>query len=236
MSVRLLLERAQRIYRTEGFKPLLRQGLRFVVQRFITCETYYVYRYDVSKVADIDIDEITPGIEGFNERMVHSNREADELELQGFEFRSSTIYSRRALDKGAIAHCMSAGQELAAVGWIAMTEEARVALREPPYKVDFAEGEACITAVWTNPKYRRMGLLYYGGVVRDRFLGDKGIKTRRSMVPKDNIPSVRGAAKYGTELYAEVRYVRILWWKSWKETPVSVVTEEGGGQPDGDYS
>lgn len=215
-----LYRAAKRVYSTEGATALTREGLRFVTRRLYRRESYYCYTYALSEAADDSTDEITPTIEGLTSMMVRSNEQADELELQGLEFRSRSPRSRRALDAGAVAHCMFVGRELASVGWIVTTEEAKAALGDPPHKVDFAHGEACTTAVWTNPAFRRMGLGHYGAVVRDCFLLDSGYRVRRSVIGKDNTPSATGAAKLRPEACTEARYVRMLWWKTWRERPL----------------
>jgi len=44
---------------------------------------------------------------------------------------------------------------------------------------------------------------------------------RRGSIFKGNIVSQRGEAKFGyNKMYAEARYLKILWWKWWKEKPL----------------
>ncbi len=57
----------------------------------------------------------------------------------------------------------------------------------------------------------------YGLQERIQFLRGKGIITARYLVAKKNITSQRVLARFNPRIYAEARYLRILWWKSWEE-------------------
>jgi len=39
------------------------------------------------------------------------------------------------------------------------------------------------------------------------------------LVEKGNLASLKGLPKAGGRVYGEGRYLKILWWKSWKEKP-----------------
>jgi len=41
----------------------------------------------------------------------------------------------------------------------------------------------------------------------------------RTLVEKGNLASLKGLPKAGGRVYGEGRYLKILWWKSWKEKP-----------------
>ena len=40
------------------------------------------------------------------------------------------------------------------------------------------------------------------------------------MVEKGNLASLKGLPKAGGRIYGEGLYLKILWWKSWKEKPI----------------
>ena len=216
-----LLGRANQIRKTEGLRPLLRRGLQFAVRRFFLYETYYLYEHATATITDCEEADYVPRIDGLAFKLVYTNEQADELEAEGFEFRSQAINARERLEKGAIAHCLFVVQEVANISWTALNQQAKDALHQPPYEVDFLNAEACSGDAWTNPKYRKMGIRTYSRFKRLQFLLDNGIATNRTAVGKGNIASQRGSAKFNPNIYAEARYLKILWWKRWKEKPLT---------------
>jgi hypothetical protein len=68
-------------------------------------------------------------------------------------------------------------------------------------------------------KYLGKGIRTYGYFERFQFLWEKGITTSRNAVDKGNIASQRAHAKLGPRVYAKARYLKVLWWDFWKETP-----------------
>jgi len=102
-----------------------------------------------------------------------------------------------------------------------MTQEAKNSLGEPPYDVDFSNNEVCHLDSWTNPKYRGRGLAPYISFKATQFGDERGKVYRRSVAHKGNIPSNRTYAKLGPNIHAEARYLKILWWKSWREKPLT---------------
>jgi hypothetical protein len=153
-------------------------------------------------------------------KIVSTNQEADELEAEGLQFRSHVSNSRERLEKGAIAFCIFVERELASIGWVATTQEAKDSLNEPPYKVGFSNKESCTGGSVTDPKHRGMGLMGYNLWKRFEFLGQMDKVRDRAAVAKDNIPSQRATMRVRTKIHAEARYLRILWWGSWKERPL----------------
>ena len=162
-----------------------------------------------------------PKIDNFTLEVVSTNQEADQLETEGLEFRSQYINSRKALDRGAVAFCIFVGRELAHIFWVGMTEEAKKGMGEPPYKVDFSRGEAFFAGAWTSPHYRRGGLAQYVGFQARQFLWESGKGLVRGTGRTDNTVSQQAYSRLGPKHYAEARYLKILWWKWWKEKPLT---------------
>jgi hypothetical protein len=216
-----MFKRAKQIYKAEGFVSLVRRGFAFVLWLFFDCRTYYLYRYMLDNNRRLSEAHLKPKIDNILLRVVTTNREADEMEAEGLEFRSQVYNARQRLDGGAVAFCIFIRNELAHIGWVAITQRAKDILGEPPYAVDFSNGEACGASLWTNPKYRRMGLRVYGAFKRRQFMLDRGKLIDKSAVSKRNAVSQMGSARIGSQAYAEGRYLKILWWKSWKETPLT---------------
>ena len=220
-----LFKRAKLILRTEGLTQLVRRGAFFLAERIVRHEKYYLYEFATGIVEGLNEIGSIPKIDNFTLKIVSSNEEADRLEAEGLEFRSQSVNNSKALEKRAVAFCIFVEQELAHTFWVGMTEEAKRSLNEPPYKVDFSKGEAFTGGAWTSPKYRRVGLAQYVGFQARQFLWRSGKGLVRGTVPKVNIASQQSYARLGRRYYAEARYLKILWWKSWKEKPLLCVTQ-----------
>ena len=219
-----LFTRVKQILQTEGLIPLVRQAFAFVVQRSFSCGTSYLYEHATENARKLNEADFMPKIDDFTFKIISTNHEADELEAKGLEFlqfRSPLNNDRDRLEKGAIALCIFIGRELAHIHWIAMTEEAMKILGEPPYRVDFSNNEACSGGSWTNPKYRRMGISNYVNFKALQFLDERGKVVERSAIATGNVASQRSRQPNPPKLYAQARYLRILWWESWKETPLT---------------
>ena len=214
---------------------LLRRGFTFLIWRLFEYHTYHIFADDVEALLARTEASFKPRIADFTFTFVSSNPEADELESQGLEFRSTIPNSAEWLSKGAIASCIFVGQELAHIGWIALSQEAKDALNEPPFQVHFADGEACTGQLWTRAEYQRLGLASYALTMRARLMLENGIKTERYAVNKRNISTQSFTVKYNADVCAEGRYLRILWWRSWRERPLSVKEQEAMAQTNGPH-
>jgi len=197
-----------------------------VAGHILKYESYYLYEQSTANIMDYNEADYVPRIDGLTMKLVWTNEQANELEAEGFEFRSHTVNARERLDKGAIAHCWFVGLELVSFSWLALNQQAKDALPEPPYKVDFLNAESCAGDIWTKPEYRRMGIRTYGRVKRMQFLLDNGIATNRAAVAKWNIASQGVYTKFNANIYGEARYLKILWWKWWKEKPLPQLNGE----------
>ena len=219
-AVSILIERAKRIHQTEGFQSLARRGLAFVAKRFFDYESYYLTVRTLDNAPPINEADLVPPVDDLSLKIIETNEEADELEGDGYRFRSHPhfIDGRRALDSDAIAFCLFVGRELAAISWAALTPRAMNALNEPPIKLDFARGESFVGSVWTNPKYRRMGFRTYRSFKARQFLRERGIVAIIGYTTeKDFAAATQIATEASRTIYARGRYLRVLWWKSWKE-------------------
>ena len=226
-TIATLLERARRIYHTEGLGPLARRGASFAARCFFDYQGYYLTVRWLDNARQGEEAPPVPQVDDLSLKTVATNGEADELQADGYCFRSHPHFvdARKALDSGATAFCLFVGRELAAISWVALTQRAMDALNEPPIKLDFARGESFSGSVWTNPKYRRMGFRTYRSYKLRQFLRERGVVAILGYTTeKDAAAATRIAAEAGRTIYARGRFVRILWWKSWKETPIA----EGG--------
>lgn len=215
---------AKRILQTEGLTPLLMRGFAFLTGYFFQYGTYYLYEIDISKVLkQNNKPDFLPDIQNLTLKIVSTNEQADELDREGFEFRPQVINARKRLGKRAIAFCIFVGRELANIGWIALTKQAKDSLIELPFKVDFSNKEACTGGAMTAPKYRNTGLMRYNYFKRLEFLNENGRLKDRAAVAKSNIAAQMGVAKISDNIniYAEARFLKLLWWKLWWEKPLT---------------
>ncbi len=213
-----LFQRAREILRTEGSMSLLRRGSDFVKPYFWGRGTLYLYEHSIRERNEADF---LPKVKNVTVRIVSSNREADVLAAEGFEFRSRFVNARRMLNNGAIALCIFVGREIAHIAWLGMTKAAKNAFDGLPYEVDFSNKEACVGGTVTIPKYRGLGLMGYGIFKKFQFLREIGVVTVRHAVGVDNMASRKPYEKFDSKIYAKARYLKILWWRFWKETPLT---------------
>ena len=213
-----MLKRAKQILETEGLIALLKRGFSFFVGRYIfQYETFYLYQHTPKERNEADF---LPRTKDFTSKIVTTKQQAEKLAATGIDLDSYSVNARLALDKGAIAFCTFIGQDLAEIGWVAMSAEAKKHVDSLPYHIDFSNKQVCTGSTWTNPKYRGLGLMTYGYFKRFQFLKARGVKSSRNVVAADNIASQKVHAKFKPKIYAKARYVRILRWKCWKETPL----------------
>lgn len=208
--------------KNEGLATLLRRSFEFYIFHH---GQYYLYRNRLGTVEDIDEAALLPRIGGVTFRTVCDNREADELaESTGHDFRKHDANARNRLDKGAIAFCTFVNDEIANVGWMALNEQAMKALSPVPLKVRFADNECYTGATKTFPKYRGMGLMNHNALRTTQFRKEMGIETSHFAILASSVAPQRAVAKTGGKIYAKARYVRFLWWKLWRETPIAETT------------
>ncbi|MFC1847183.1 hypothetical protein ACFLYS_03910 [Chloroflexota bacterium] len=207
--------------KTKGFVALISRTLLFLKRRLFVFKNLYLYEHTLQERNEADY---IPKIQGYTLKVVSSNRQADEIANEGFEdFRDCPVIvnTRRCLDKGAIAFCFFVGREFAHIGFVAMDEEAKKSFDILPYRVDFSHGQACTGGTVTMPKYRGNGLMAYGYFKRLEFLREKGYKTSRNAVAADSKIAQRVHAKFSPRIYARARFLKIVRWIFWKETPLA---------------
>ena len=216
-----LVTRAKQLYQSDGFIALLRRGFAFLLYCFLQYRTYHIYKDHLEDLPELDETAFLPRVENVTLKLVSSNEEADGLEAEGLEFRSLVPHASEVLEHGATACCIFVGHELVHIGWAATTQQAKDSLGEPPFRVDFSRNQSCTGGVWTSPRYRRTGLLSYSLLVRYHALRARGGADNLCAVARTNTAAQVGYGGSVPAPYAEGRYLRILWWKSWRETPLS---------------
>ena len=212
--------RAKEIYQKEGLVTLLKRIYASVMS--YENNRFYIYEEILKHGDEADF---TPRINNFMHRTIETTQQLDELLNEGFDLSLLDIKQvRYRLEKGAILALIFVGCEIGWQGWVAMTEEAKDTFNHWPYKVDFANNEACRGGAWTNPKYRRQGLLLYGRYIRQEYLLSKGIRKTRGIIMTTNTAAVNSQSKsVDRRIYATARYIRIFGLQFWKETPIKSI-------------
>ena len=112
------------------------------------------------------------------------------------------------------------GHELGNIVWVATSQQAKDSLPDTPFEIDFPGGECLSGDAWTNPKFRRAGLLAYGDIKRRQFMVSQGIRVSSWAIDRRNIAPQRFVERLDPRIRAEGRLLRFLCWRSWKERPL----------------
>lgn len=216
-----LFIRAKEIYKKEGLVSLSKKVLLTPLS-WLSFESNDFYLQESIPVEQNEVDFL-PRIANVFFKMIFKSSELDELIEAGFDLSLlNNTQAKQRLDKGAILSLVFIKKELAYRGWLAMTRQAKDTFNDYPYKVDFLNNEACSGDVWTNPKFRRLGLLKYAAFIRRKFLRENGVTKVHTIFLTQNIAAQKaGAQRPGSITYARARYIRIFGLKFWKETPIS---------------
>ena len=209
----------------DGLLAFSVKGVRFLRRCVFIHERYYMYELPLNEPMKF---ESTPKIQDSAFEIITTSQRLNELVAQGFDFGIHSIGAKKKLDKGAIMFCIFIGQELACIHWAAVTREAMNILIKISYEVDFLNNEAYLGWSETNPKYRRLLLSRYNFSEERKFLAKMGKTRGRTLVEKSNLASLKGLPKAGGGIYGEGLYLKILWWKSWKEK--SIIQQAGQTQ------
>jgi len=202
----------------EGLLSFVMEGIRFLRKAVFVHEGYYMCELPLHEPMKF---VSTPKIQDFVFEIITTRQRLEELMAHGFDFGIDIIGAEERLDKGAIMFCIFIRKELACIHWAAANREAINTLTNRRcYKSDFLNNEVYLGWSQTDPKYRRLGLSTYVISEKVRLFEAMGKTTGKWIVEKGNLPSQKITIKGGGRIYSEGRYLKILWWKSWKEKPV----------------
>ena len=196
-------------------KPVARvraAGVFGRIASFVTANetlNFYLYECRLTKRNEADF---LPRCRDFSLKIITSESQLDALIAEGFDLSPDMGATRRGLEKGAIAFILFVGRELATRELVALSPEAKAAIDKYPYKVDFANGEACASGVWTNHKFRKMGFHTYVFFKAYDYLREKGTKTVRSIVWVENEAAQKAHARFAPEMrkYARGSYFKLM--------------------------
>ena len=217
---------AKHILHREGFIALIKRGSRFLRGCLFARVAFDVYLVPLTQPTPA---EFTPQIPGLFCETILTSEQLDDLLSRGFDLGVHVIGARERLDKGALMFCAFVGSEFAGIHWAATTTEAMGSINEIPFSVAFSNNEAFLGWSEIDPKYRRLGLFTYMYSEKRRVLLGLGKTTGRCFPEKHNLASRMATISVGGTLCGEGRYLKILWWKSWRERPT--VSDAGVTRP-----
>lgn len=216
-----LLSRAKYLLTHQGLPTLIKNGASFLLRSVFSCGTFTLYEHPI---IEFDEKKHLPRINDVTFVIVSGEEQVRELADQGFENICRTRLvpdPRKCLASGAIAFCFFVDKELAHIGWVGLSEEAKNSFDDIPYFVDFSHGQACTGGVVTIPKYGGNGLMAYNYYKRLEFLRQKGYKTSRNAVRKGNTVSEKMNGKFAPRIFTEARLIKLFGKRIyWKQTPL----------------
>jgi hypothetical protein len=199
-------------------RTLVREGLAF--SRIYNKSIVYIFEVTLKERNEA---ASLPKIDNTTFRILTNKTQIDELINNNFNLVFKPSLMKNRLEKGAIAFCIFIRKDLVSIGWAGMTETAQKAFNDYPYKIDFANNNACIGGNWTHPQYRNKGLATYRMFIEDQFLVEKGVIKHRCIIETSNAPAIRVHEKshegLDNRIVAKVVYLRILGLRFWRETP-----------------
>ncbi len=213
-----LMARAARLLKTEGVRGLMLGIARFgsaLVQRAFWWGRFNVSEFVLTEFGDMSQ---TPPVAGLEVHVVECEDDAGRLARGGYEdFRLAIGASRRRLESGVVAFCVYVGSEVAHIGWVALSEQAKPSVDPLPYKVVFDDGEACTGGTFTMPKFRGRNLMACGYYERFGYLRERGYVSSRNAVAVTNVASQKAHARFTPTVHGVGRYTKLLWRTLWKE-------------------
>ena len=212
------LNRVMYIALSEGLTSLFRRAIRYLGRQLFIIAEYYVREH---YCGELNKSDYLPGVGDHQIEIVSDNDAADRLASElGIDFRTQVINAERRLHEGAIAFCLFVGNELASIIWIGFTARAQKTLNSHPYFVNYADNEGFTDGAETMLKYRNRGLMACLCYHRNNYMKEHGIKTLIGIDAVDNIAIYKVQSKFPSRLRAKARYIKVLWWQYWKETPL----------------
>lgn len=229
VSIAWFIGRARAIRESQGPIGLIRRSISFALEPVFWRRTFILYQRTLQHIPASKEVDFKPDIENLSLKIISSPREAEELENDGFMFRSYPTFDNtklkfywKVMDVGAIATCAFVGKDLANIQFIIPTKNAMKKVTPYRTRVDFSGGETYTQSAWTNPKYRLHGLAKYNAFFnRDPFLLMNGITVVRSTFWDQNELGQKMAISLGAERYGKAKLTKFLWWRFWEgETPL----------------
>lgn len=211
----MLFRKGKTILREEGLASFIKTVVLFLRSSFsFAYRTYYIYENTLGG------SQFEPKIQDVTLKIVSTPQQLNELVASGFTFPSWDVDAlKEKASRGAISFCVFVEQNLAHITWIALSEGAKNCVDPFPLKIDW-QNEAWSGSSRTGQNYQGMGLFSYAYTEIFRFLKERGLSKDRFTIEKNNVVSNHTMVKFGSQIIAHGRYLKLLWWTSWKVKPI----------------
>ena len=222
-SLKRWFRRWQYILRTEGLLASIKRGLSFLGWFLFSYQTLYLYKAKLDD--DLYKIKLTPKIRNFTLKIISANEQIDQLVAEGFDLdwllNSGWVFlsMNEALKKGAIAFYLFVERQLVTVSFVAIDGAAV----DGSWAGALSDKEAYLGWMGSNLKYRRLsgGFGTYVYLETMKYLRRRGFNACHFTVRKRNTITQNAIAKNaGMKPYGEALYLKVLWWKLWKEKPL----------------
>lgn len=216
----LIIARSKQLIKHEGLLSLSIRVFFYLVHWVFIYENYYLIMSSL-QVLELEPNKLMPRIPNLTYKFIKTNQEAEKIATEFNDFRLHHLHANKMLDNGAIAICIYIGFEPAYICWMALSNEASKSIHDIPYHIDFTNKAVFVGSELTIPQFRRRGLKTYGVNLRDKFLKDMGVQNRYSIIKTSNIGNLIATVGRGNIIYARALYLKLFWWKLWRETQIS---------------
>jgi hypothetical protein len=207
------------IIKHEGFTSLLSRGFKSIAHRIVVVEKYYVEIGSLT--GPYEPEDILPKADNYYADIISTNQEADELLSQGYTFGAYELNLRATLDKGAQTCCIFVDKEFAHMLSRTDNPRGKETVDARPFSVEFGNGNIVGGKAFTVPKFRRLGLRKYSLYLMRKDDQVKGYKNAYATITVSNLPSLMYAAQNpNNRIVSECLYIKILWFKYFKETKI----------------
>ena len=210
----LLFKRWRHILRRDGLIHSIKQSFLFLIG--FQYVNVYIYENTLN-----NIPEFEPRLQDVTLKMISAPGEIDELIAKGFDFSfySDMDLLKNRISKGAILFCILYGPDIAHISRVALDGRNN---EDPVLSASIKDwqNEASIGPCTTKPRYYNMNLYSYTLSQICEFLRQQNKQLARITTSKNNIPSRKGIIKAGFKIRGEMRYLKLLHLKFWKEKPI----------------
>jgi hypothetical protein len=210
-----LLALALKVLNKEGPVCLFRKSIVFLRTQICSHEIFYLM---VHEITALDVNQYLPRIPDYEIRFLSAPKDAFDMLTYGYDIYSRPFFNTlERLTAGAVAFCVLIDKDVAHVGWIALSEEAKKTIDPNPFVVDFRHREACTGGTMTLPKYEGLGLMTFGYFKRIEYLYNNGFRFFRSSVGIKNTASLKVHAKFNAHIYAVLHHYTVIGMSFWRK-------------------
>ena len=215
MTVNGVLKRGIYVLQKEGAWSFLSQVFSFLCSFFYSQGSYYIYEKTLTKNERY---QFNTKLQNATIKIISTMEEFEQLKSNGYDFKMMLFKDR--LKKGTVAFCAFISKELAHVTWVAFNEKAKREINPLPFKVFFQKREVNTGAAFTDPHFRGKKLHGYIRSHIYNYLSQEGFVKCKYTIDINNISSQKSLAKFNASIIGKGHYLKILWWKFWKEEPI----------------